>query len=268
MLSFDPPRHDPSSFVNADLGAVGGLVQSLRWFNNRASLLLYSWSMHQTIETEALKKTSSRLLSEDAFNMLRRALLYSVLLEVRALHDRDGRSLGSRQIAERLADSVSREGLHKYLAENPQDRVMQDIERRNLYLDYIQRYCGLMAPSKTMPLPNHVLSTKVALVHRMTNKTVAHSTLDDYTLGGEDLSDVVVATIVIACAIEAVMGDAAISYDFAEVESAGFRAAADLLHVDADSNPYTVNMIRGFLPDWVMFGQEFPRYPGDFLRSG
>lgn len=105
MLKFDPPRHDPASFTNADLGAVGGLVQSLRWYNSRASLLLYFWGMHETLETEVQNQASTRPLSADAIYMLRRAFLHSVILEARALHDRDGRSLGSCQIA---SDSLTR----------------------------------------------------------------------------------------------------------------------------------------------------------------
>jgi hypothetical protein len=267
MLRFEPPRHNPSSFTNADLDPVGGLVQSLRWFSSRASLLLYFWGMHETIETEAKKNASARPLSSDALYMLRRTFLYSVILEARALHDRDGRSLGSCQIAKRLADPVAREGLHKYLADFPQGRVMQDVEQRNRYLDYVQRYCAITAPTKGAALPDHPLSTKVELVRRMANKAVAHSTLDDYTLGGEDLSDVVIASIVIACAIEAAVGNAAISNDFAVIESSGYRAAGHLLQVDVDSVPYNVNMIRGFLPGWVEFGTEFPNYPSDFQRQ-
>lgn len=199
--------------------------------------------------------------------MLRRAFLHSVILETRALHDRDNRSLGSRQIAERLADPTAREGLHKYLADYPQGRVMQDVEQRNLYLDYVQRYCGFMAPHKGSAMPDHPLSIKAELVRRMANKSVAHSTLDDYMLGGEDLGDVVIASIVIACAIEAAVGDAAIPNDFAVVESSGYRAASHLLHVEVNPNPYNINMVRGFLPGWIKFGTEFPNYPGDFRRS-
>lgn len=268
MLLFDPPRHDPTTFTNADLDPVGGLVQSLRWYNSRASLLLYFWGMHVTIETEAKKPASARPLSSDALYMLRRAFLHSVILETRALHDRDGRSLGSCQIAKRLADPGARAGLHKYLADYPQGGVMQDVEQRERYLDYVQRYSFVMGPPKGRPLPEHPLAVKVELVRRMANKAVAHSTLDDYTLGGEDLADVVIASVVVACAIEAAVGDAATANDFAAIESSGYRAAGHLLHVEADAAPYNVKMIRGFLPAWVKFGGEFPSYPGDFRRSG
>jgi hypothetical protein len=222
--------------------------------------------MHVTIETEAKTPASTRPLSPDALFMLRRAFLYSVILEARALHDRDGRSLGSCQIAKGLGDPVAREGLRKYLAEYPQGRVMQDVEQRDRYLDYVQRYCSVMGPPKRARLPDHPLAAKVELVRRMANKAVAHSTLDDYTLGGEDLADVVIASMVVACAIEAAVGDAAIPRDFADIESSGYRAAGYLLHVEADPSSYNVNMIRGFLPVWVQSGIEFPRYPGDFQR--
>jgi len=267
MLKFEPPRHDHTSFTDADLGAVGGLVQSLRWYNSRASLLLYFWGMYQTLETEVQKQASRRPLSADATYMLRRAFLHSVILETRALHDRDSRSLGSCQIAKRLADPVARAGLHEYLARHPQGRVMEDVRQRDAYLDYVQRYCKLMAPAQKKALPDHPLGAKAELVRRMANKAVAHSTLDDYTLGGEDLRDVIVASIVIACAIEEAIGDAAIPNDFAVVESSGYRAAGHLLHVEVDTEPHNVNMIRGFLPGWIELGIEFPEYPAGFQRG-
>jgi hypothetical protein len=195
---------------------------------------------------------------------MRRAFLHSVILEARALHDRDGGSLGSCQIAKGLGDPVAREGLRKYLAEYPHGRVMQDVEQRDRYLDYLQRYCSVMAPPKSAKLPDHPLAAKAQLVRRMANKAVAHSTLDDYTLGGEDLADVVIASVVIACAIEAAVGDAAIQNDFAAIELSGYRAAGHLLHVEVDQSSYNVNMVRGFLPVWVQSGIEFPRSPGDF----
>lgn len=111
MLLFEPPRHDPATFTNADLGAVGGLIQSLRWFVSRSSLLLYSRGMYQTLETELQKMESRRPLPSDAFYMLRRYFRDGVVLELRALHDRDSRALGSRQIFERIGDTRCARGL-------------------------------------------------------------------------------------------------------------------------------------------------------------
>lgn len=265
MFRFEPPRHDPASFKDADLNAVEGLVQSLRWYNSRASLLLYFWGMYETLQNESTRRTSSRPLSADAHYMLRRALLHSVILEARALHDRDRRSLGSRQLAVALADPLAREGLHGYLSSYPQGRVMQDLDLRNRHLDYVQHYCNLMAPAKGTTA-EHQLSKKVELVRRMANKAVAHSTLDSYTLGGEDLGDVVLASVAVACAIEAAVGDAAISNDLSVIETSGYRAASHILHVEADSTPYTVNTIRTLLPWWIKSGAEFPNFPSDFRR--
>lgn len=145
---------------------------------------------------------------------------------------------------------------------------MADAAVRDSYLDYVQRYCGLMSASAQASTVNdHPLSAKTELVRRMANKSIAHSTLDDYKLGGYDLDDVAVATVAIACAIEAVVGEDAISHDLAVIESPGYRAAGLLLHVDVDQESYIVNMIRGFLPGWVKFGTEFPSYPNDFRRT-
>lgn len=268
MLKFEPPRHDLATFSDADLGAVDGLVQSLRWFESRASLLLYTWALHETLASEKIQGASTKPLTPDALYMLERYSLHSAIVELRALHDRNNKSLGSRQIFERLGEAEAREGLNRYLADFPQARAMNDVVERERYLDYIQRYTGLMrAPVRKSTAADHPLSAKTELVRRMANKTVAHSTLDAYTLGGGDLGEVVLASLVIACAIESAVGNAAISDDFATAESAGYRAAGSLLNVYADSEPYNVNMIRGFLPMWVRSGQEFPNYPSDFRIS-
>ena len=92
MLKFSPPLFDPSSFQNSDLGNLGGLIQSMRWFVSRSSLLIYFWAMHEVFETEAQSPRSSKPLPQHAMYMLRRALLHSVILEIRALHDRNQKS--------------------------------------------------------------------------------------------------------------------------------------------------------------------------------
>lgn len=269
MLKFKPARHDPGSFGAQDLDPVTGLVQSLRWFASRSSLLLYLWSMHQTIETEYKNPSSLRPLPPDVMFMLRRSILYSLILELRALHDRDAKSLGGAQIQIGLSDATSREGLREYMRDFVHVGSMPESAEREAYLDYVQRYSALMsAPDKRSTLNDHPLSAKIQLVRRMANKSVAHATLDEYMLGGEDLHDAVLATVTIASAITAVLGSAAISDDFAELESLGYRAAGLLLNVEVDASPHTVNMIRSLLPGWVKLGTEFPRYPDDFNSMG
>lgn len=265
MLKFAPPTIDPASFQDSDLGDLGGLVQSLRWFVSRSSLLIYFWSMHSAVEAEAQSPRSARPLPPHATYMLRRALLHSVILEIRALHDRNPKSLGSRQLADKLNLVSARADFNQFLTKNPHQRMMEDETRRDAYLDYVKRYAEIMSASDgKSTIQHHPLSSKTQLIRRMANKAVAHSTLDDYELGGNDIGDVVLGSLTIACAIEAAVGDVAISNDLARVETSGFEAAAMLLHTQVDSEPHQINMIRGFLPTWVSSGIEFPNYPADF----
>lgn len=142
---------------------------------------------------------------------------------------------------------------------------MRDLEQRTKYVNYIEKYCTLMsAAPAASTLRAHPLSAKMQLVHQMSNKAVAHSTLDSYLLNGADLDDVVIATVTIACAIEAALGDAAANNDMALIETCGYKAAAAILQIEVDSSPYKVNMIREFLPKWVESQSEFPDYPEDF----
>lgn len=225
--------------------------------------------MHQAIETEFKDPKSVKPLPPDAMFMLRRSILFSSILELRALHDRNAKSLGAAQIRDGLADPVSREGLQKYMRESEHIGAMSESEERVAYLDYVQRYCATMTVSEKAPnFKDHPLSGKIQLVRRMANKSVAHATMDDYLLGGEDLNDTVLATVAIASAIIAALGSASICEDLAVVESLGLRAAGLLLNVDVDSSPHTINMIRGFLPGWIRFRTEFPRYPDDFQTVG
>lgn len=91
----------------------------------------------------------------------------------------------------------------------------------------------------------------------------AHSTLDDYELGGNDIGDVVLGSLTIACAIEAAVGDVAISNYLARVETSGFEAAAMLLH------PGRQRTASDQHDSWVLadLGQQQDRVPLITLRT-
>jgi len=231
-------------------------------------MLLYFWGMQQVIATRQKDQSLGKPLSADVLYMLDRAIRHSVIVELRAIHDRKHRSLGSGQIVMRLKDPVARDGLDSLIGTYGAKPAMPDVVMRWKYLDYVGKYCALFcADDEKSSLKDHPLSGKARLVRRMANKAVAHSTLDDYTLGGSDLGDMVLATVAVACAIEAAVGGVAAGNDFAKIESSGIRAAADLLHMEMDAEPHSVNMIQFYLPKWVETGQEFPHYPDDFERA-
>lgn len=225
--------------------------------------MLYCYGVHCSIENEKRDGAASRPLTLDALTVLDRTFRHGMLVEVRALYDRDISTLGSKRLAHALAHPAERARVDQYLEQLPHVGVMPDVSARHRYLDYVQRYCEVMSEDDDKSTSqHHPLAAKIRLVRRNVGKTVAHSTLDECPLSGHDLHDVVVATVVISCAIEAALGDAATSVDLAQAETASWRAGAALLGVERyDDTPYLVNMVRGFLPMWVATGNEGPDYP-------
>lgn len=268
MLLFNPARHKISEMREAQLSGRDLLIQALRGFTCRASILICAWSQHQII-TREYKKKSDRIDIEPAtFFLLDRVYLNTVVLECRALLDRRADAFGVRTVAEALADPGAIEGLHKYLADYPQGRMCLDRNQRDLLLDYARKYCSILAtPEKKAADANHPLVMKAELVRRMANKDIAHISVDDYKLSGEDLGDVVLSLIVVASAIEAAIGDGGCPSDYALVERLAFRGVAKLLGVQTSEEPHTINMVRSFLPLWIDSGMEFPHYPDEFLES-
>jgi hypothetical protein len=203
-------------------------------------------------------------LPEDARFVLRRTLLNGLVFELRALHDRDKTSLGSCQIGRRLANAEVLLELNTYLGLN--SSAMPDASLRAKYLDYLGRYCRVMAPpSGAASPPDHCLFEKMELVRRMANKGVAHSTLDHFSLYPSDFADCVVASVVLACAMEACMGDFAVKSDLGKIEQLGYAAAEHILHAEFDPDVWVVEAIRQFLPRWVDEGGEFPDFPNGLL---
>jgi|GEM_PF-5447679 hypothetical protein len=265
MFQFGEPRDDYKSF-SAEKGgdALGLLIQSIRWYAVRASHLLYTWCLFTTIESQEALELSKRPLPEDARFVLRRTLLNALVLELRALHDRDKNSLGSCQIGRRLANADTRLELNAYLESN--STAMPDASLRQTYLGYLGRYCQIMAPpSGAATDPDHRLFKKMELVRRMANKGVAHSTLDHFSLYPSDFADCVVASITLACAMEACMGDFAVKNDLGTIERLGYQAAEHVLHVEFEPDLWVVKAIRKFLPRWADEGGEFPQFPQDLL---
>lgn len=265
MFNFAPPTDDPSALDGSELEPLTGLAQALRWFTARASHALFLSAMHETIANAALEGIAGRRSSPDTVYMLDRMVLNGLVLELRAIHDKDRRSLASKRIAEGLADAALRAELLSHCYWNSNDAP--PLQMQMAYLDYVQRYTEIMSrEEKRSTRADHPLAAKMQHIRLMSNREVAHSTLKQYRLSGSDLSEVVLATCVLAIAIQDAVGPFANDVDFAWTERRGYEAAGELLGVEVDSDPYNTNMIRTLLPKWVEVGGEWPRYPDDFRR--
>ncbi|MBD9477743.1 hypothetical protein [Pseudoxanthomonas sp. PXM02] len=265
MFQFGEPRDDYRTF-RAENGAdaLGLLIQSIRWYAVRASHVLYTWCLFSALESKEAHEMSAKPMPEDAKFVLRRTLLNGLVLELRALHDRDKSSLGSCQIGRRLADPDTRLAFNAYLEVH--STAMPDAAQRLSYLVYLEKYCRIMAPPAGIAsVPAHRLFEKMELVRRMANKGVAHSTLDHFSLYPSDFTDCVVASLTLACAVEACMGDFAVKHDYGRIEELGYAAAEHILHAEFDPDVWVIKAIRKFLPRWVEGGGEFPRFPEDLL---
>lgn len=265
MFKFAPPNDDPAALDGSELEPLAGLAQALRWFTARASHALFLSAMHETIANAALEGIAGRRNSPDTVYMLDRAVLNGLVLELRAIHDKDRRSLASKRIAEGLADPALRAELLRHCYWNSDE--VPSVEAQMAYLDYVQRYTEIMSrEERRSTRVDHPLSAKVQHVRLMSNREIAHSTLKQYRLSGADLAEVVMATCVLALAIQEAVGPFANDIDFAFTERRGYEAAGELLGVEVDSEPYNTNMIRTLLPKWVALGGEWPRYPEEFQR--
>lgn len=260
MFKFDAAQNRRHELGNANLSGGGQLVQAMRAFGYRSAFVMCVNSYHKVLQTEKERRPRRIKLSPNALYVLDQACWQSMMANLRAILECDPKdALGAGAIAALLRSGDARSDLCNYLDSLPHTDKMVDLEARERYLDYIQNYCAILADQQfPIAAGAHPLVEKVALVRRAATKSVMHSTLDDFKLYGHDLQDVVLAVIVVAFAIQAVMGDAAVDGDLAAIERASLDGAASLLGVETDTEPHFSIAIRGFMPAWVSLGQEFP----------
>jgi len=262
MFAFDHATKDPRSLKDTRFEGVDLIVKSLNAFCNRAAILLYLLGVHVSVENVSVAYGAIRRLSEDATFMLKRTLLQSLLLELRAMHERDSVTLGGKSIAAGLCDEKVRSGLIDYIDKNRKERGTDDPLLRARCLDYVQKYCAILTCSDAKcGLDGHPLAAKMFLVRRMANKAYMHMSADEFNLSKRDLFDVSMATIVVACAIDMACGDAVLDRDLLDIESRSYESAGLLLGMRYKGEANHVPFIRAFLPKWVASDIEFPRMP-------
>lgn len=107
----------------------------------------------------------------------------------------------------------------------------------------------MVAPKEKINKDSAALLNRVALIRRMANKAIAHITLDDYKVRPNDIHQVFIAVLTIACAIQTIMGALACETNLVEVEN----MACEVVHqsVPSEYKKKYVSFILGMLPEWV-----------------
>jgi len=259
MFKFPPPATNYFEHTNAGLTGHTKLVQSLRGFACRFTILLFAYRQHELVASTMADRRAA--MSADEYGMywfLEHTLSQSIALNIRALCDHSAYSLGAKSIADGLNDPAARAGLCDYLDRYGEGRHMKDSVERKRYLDYTAKYMELLASTAKADGTSDDLVVKVSIVRRWASKAIAHLTLDDYQVDSVDLHHVFLAIAILATAIECVMGDAACQSDLNSCEQQATRAGAALFDPPPASPSRYIETIRFALPDWVRSGEEFP----------
>jgi hypothetical protein len=244
MLHFQPAATNPASQSDADLEPVTHLVQAMRGFICRFTVMLYGY--RQIALLGAVNGHSAGALANQPVMrwFMDHAFTRGVVLDLRAMVEDNKKSLGAGAIAHGLMTPNVRAGLCTYLDTCPPERRVTDPLARGKYLDYIAKYAALLAtrPKKNATVPPvPPLVTKTELIRRWANKTIAHITLDHYEVHGDDLRDIVFATAFVASAIEKVMGNAGCDTNLVICEQNAISDGQALLGLSAP--------VVNFMPD-------------------
>lgn len=257
MFEFEPAKNRRNDLGNATLQPVERLVLGMRWFVGRAGVVLAVNSHYKILQTERERIPSRLNHSIVTIAVLELCYWETLIVNLRAMLETKLDSLGIGPIAALLEPGAARDEFCGMLEKTARRKVL-DAADRDAYLDYIQRYSKILSTRKfPVPLNAHPLIEKTELVRRAASKRVTHASVDAYALYGSDLQDLVLAVLVLAEAMDQVMGEAG-SEELLPIEHAALVGGAQLLQVDTDTVPHTLNTIRGFLPMWVHSDHEFP----------
>lgn len=241
MLHFQPAATNPASQPDADLEPVTHLVQAMRGFICRFTVMLYGYRQIELLG--AVNGHSAGALANQPVMrwFMDHAFTRGVVLDLRAMVEDNKKSLGAGAIAHGLMIPNVRAGLCTYLDKCSPERRVTDPTEREKYLDYVAKYAALLAtrPKKSATVPPLVAKTE--LIRRWANKAIAHITLDHYEVHGDDLRDVVIATACVASAIERIMGNAGCDTDLLICEQNAISDGQALLGLSAP--------VVNFMPD-------------------
>lgn len=258
MLKFSKPRTEFPRSKDNGCEASASLMQPLRWFCSRAEFVLAAYAYHSVICTSLAKSPYESPLSRSVVETQDYIHRHALIVWLRALLDRNPKSLAIGAIAKTGRSRIERERLLNHLDAYPPYKSVMSRQDRAATLDYIHRWAEVLSEEYQDGKDLHPLAAKAHLIRRMANKTVAHMTLDDYALSGEDLNDMVMAITTLALAVESLINERG---RLLLVERASFEGARAMFGIDIDVEPRTVNFILSMLPAWISRGHEGPHWP-------
>lgn len=253
MFKFSAPQTDPAELSDAKgLDDLSKLVQSMRGLACNASFLIVGYHYYYVSACAELKGSSGTTYV-DAVRAayFREAFRGDVLVRLRRSCDADPNSLAAAVIAKLLKMDACVSELKAYLAKGRGSVPMLEDDSVDRLVSYIQQSAEcLSVKDKAVTRNSANISKKVVLLRRMANKAVAHITLDDYSLMDQDIRDVFVAVLTLACAIQKLMGELAYPGNFREVEEAAMQDAVNMFGAPESHKSY-VELIEQLLPDWI-----------------
>jgi hypothetical protein len=247
MHRFDDPDITLDGLKNFKLEPFTHLVQSLRGFACNASLLVAGYQYYIASEyalTEKAKEMSDEEYAAEYYFF--HAFQSDILVRLRKSCEPDKKSLASGAITDLLSNSYNINLLRNYVSKR-ETIASADFHK---YVEYIRVYCGVLStPTQIITDQSTALLRKIALVRRMTNKAVAHITLDDYKVDSSDIHDVFIAVSTVACAIQSVMGDLSCPTKLELAESMAFEISSR--NTPSGYLKKFIPLIQLFLPEWV-----------------
>lgn len=257
MLQFAPAATDHATQPNAVLEPVTHLVQAMRGFICRFTVVLYGYCQVELLAASRSHpggalgdQPTSRWFMDHVF-------IQSVALNLRSMVEDKKISLGAGAIAHGLSDPAARAGLCSYLDTCAPERRTTDAAKRDKYLDYILKYTSLLATRPKLGETVPPLVAKAELIRRWANKAIAHLTLDHYDVHGNDLRDLVLANAFVATAIERVMGDAGSDTDLVVCEQMSLTNGKTLFGTSASHAAFMPD-VRSILEICLQTAKEFP----------
>ena len=253
MFKFSAPQTDPAELSDAkDLDDLSKLVQAMRGLACNTSFLIVGYHYYY-VSACAESKGSTGTTYVDAVRAayLSEAFRGDVLVRLRRSCDADPNSLAAAAIAKLLKKDTCVSELKAYLAKGRGSVPTLEDDSVDRLVSYIQQSAECLSVKDKAATRNSAnISKKVALLRRMANKAVAQITLDDYVLTDQDIRDVFVAVLTLACAIQKLLGELAYPGSFHEVEEAAMQDAVRMFGAPEKYNGF-VGLIEKLLPDWI-----------------
>lgn len=228
MLQFSPAATDHAAQPNAVLEPVTHLVQAMRGFICRFTIVLYAYRLVEPLGSAHASIAGALANQPNMHWFMDHAFTRGLVVDLRAMVEDDKKSLGAGAVAHSLMKPDVRAGLCTYLDTCPIERRITDPVAREKYLDYIAKYATVLATRPKKGDGPSPLVAKTELIRRWANKAIAHLTLDHYEVHGDDLRDVVFAVACVASAIEKVMGTAGSDTDLVACEESAMSGGVAL----------------------------------------